>query len=455
MLRLLCVTLLSFLVFITCDPCNPLIASIIKQAIIAKAAAAGFAIPNIQCIAQHTDGTYDFEALGLVLRINPTTSQADIISGDPGEAYGLLNTTDISVVNVTAFNQFTNDATAIRVSFADALPHNSSNAGLTIGWNTQYTYNNTVSQILFDSVNPPITTYNGTSTTYDAAGGVSFHYVTINNLNHSALYYYSIIQQGNSTSNTTDIYNVTTSQLAGDATEFSFIHMADMGLDEGSGTHTGLIQQLINYSFIAHVGDISYADDYFVTATLSNDTYESIYNKWQSYVQPISSVRPYMVGVGNHEASCQEVLPTICPPSQQYFNTYNNRYMMPSKQSNATAHNMWYSINYGLLHLVFINSETDYLNSPEGPNSTFHTPDFSNTTQGEQTQYQWLLNDLSAVNRTLTPWLIVTSHRPMYSSATDNRSLTNYTYSIDLINAFEPVLQKYSVDLFLSGHVHW
>ena len=29
-------------------------------------------------------------------------------------------------------------------------------------------------------------------------------------------------------------------------------------------------------------------------------------------------------------------------------------------------------------------------------------------------QYEWLQADLATVNRSLTPWLVVTGHRPMY-----------------------------------------
>lgn len=50
-----------------------------------------------------------------------------------------------------------------------------------------------------------------------------------------------------------------------------------------------------------------------------------------------------------------------------------------------------FSFDYGNIHLVMLNTETDFtINSP---------------------QYNWLAQDLSSVNRALTPWLIVTGHR--------------------------------------------
>lgn len=31
-------------------------------------------------------------------------------------------------------------------------------------------------------------------------------------------------------------------------------------------------------------------------------------------------------------------------------------------------------------------------------------------------QYEWMENDLKSVNRTLTPWVVLAGHRPMYAS---------------------------------------
>ena len=54
----------------------------------------------------------------------------------------------------------------------------------------------------------------------------------------------------------------------------------------------------------------------------------------------------------------------------------------------------WYSYDMGPVHTAVVSSEHDL--APGSP------------------QHEWLQTDLKAVNRTLTPWLIVESHRPMY-----------------------------------------
>jgi len=69
-----------------------------------------------------------------------------------------------------------------------------------------------------------------------------------------------------------------------------------------------------SYEFLLHPGDIGYADywlkeeiqNYLPNTTIANGykVYESILNAFFDEVAPISSVKAYMVGPGNHEANC-------------------------------------------------------------------------------------------------------------------------------------------------------
>lgn len=54
----------------------------------------------------------------------------------------------------------------------------------------------------------------------------------------------------------------------------------------------------------------------------------------------------------------------------------------------------WYSFDYGVVHFTILSSEHDL-----SPSSA---------------QHQWLQADLASVDRCVTPWLVVASHRPMY-----------------------------------------
>ncbi|KAJ5813604.1 Metallo-dependent phosphatase-like protein [Penicillium pulvis] len=220
--------------------------------------------------------------------------------------------------------------------------------------------------------------------------------------------------------------------------------------------------------------------------------YESNWDLWQQWMGSVTKKIPYMVLPGNHEASCGEfdgpgnvltayldenqpnsTWPTdnltyySCPPSQRNFTAYQHRFRMPGKESGGVS-NFWYSFDYGLAHFVSMDGETDYADSPEWSfaedvsgdetlpteSETFITDsgpfgavsDVDDTKSYEQ--YKWLKADLESVDRTKTPWIVIMSHRPMYSSAYSS-------YMKKIRAAFEALFLEHGVDLYLSGHIHW
>ncbi|KAJ9201185.1 hypothetical protein DTO021D3_6091 [Paecilomyces variotii] len=222
--------------------------------------------------------------------------------------------------------------------------------------------------------------------------------------------------------------------------------------------------------------------------------YESNWDLWQQWMNNLTTKIPYMVLPGNHEASCSEfdgpnnVLTAYmnedkanstapksaltyysCPPSQRNFTAYINRFRMPGSETGGVD-NFWYSFDYGLAHFIALDAETDFAYSPEWPfirdvdgkdilpseNDTFVTDSgpFGKIDNNEYKnnkayqQYQWLVKDLASIDRQKTPWVIVMSHRPMYSTQTA-------TYQSDVRNAWEELLLKYKVDAYLAGHIHW
>ncbi|KAF2491562.1 hypothetical protein BU16DRAFT_468597 [Lophium mytilinum] len=219
--------------------------------------------------------------------------------------------------------------------------------------------------------------------------------------------------------------------------------------------------------------------------------YESNWDLWQQWMNKLSVKIPYMVLPGNHEAACAEfdgpgniltgylnddkANTTVaksgltyysCPPSQRNYTAYQHRFRMPGAESGGVS-NFWYSFDYGLAHFVALDGETDFAYSPEWPfvrdnadglpteTQTFVTDsgpfgaingNWTDNTAYEQ--YQWLKKDLESIDRKLTPWVIVMSHRPMYSSQVSS-------YQKNVRNAFEGLLLENGVDLYLSGHIHW
>ena len=68
---------------------------------------------------------------------------------------------------------------------------------------------------------------------------------------------------------------------------------------------------------------------------------------------------------------------------------------------------------------------------------------------------RFITEDLAAVNRSMTPWVIVNLHRPIYSTSSSGGSLSSVTgVANDLRAALEDVFYKYQVDLTIAGHDH-
>ncbi|KAK4246242.1 Metallo-dependent phosphatase-like protein [Corynascus novoguineensis] len=221
--------------------------------------------------------------------------------------------------------------------------------------------------------------------------------------------------------------------------------------------------------------------------------YESNWDLWQQWMNKITKQVPYMVMPGNHEATCAEfdgpgnVLTAYlnnnkmnatapqknltyysCPESQRNFTAFQHRFHMPGAETGGVG-NFWYSFDYGLVHFIALDSETDYANSPMKPFARDLKPGETHPTPGETSvtdsgpfgavdgsyddnkayqQYQWLAADLAKVDRRKTPWVIAMGHRPMYSSEVSS-------YQPKLRVAFEGLMLQHGVDAYLAGHVHW
>jgi len=200
--------------------------------------------------------------------------------------------------------------------------------------------------------------------------------------------------------------------------------------------------------FIWHIGDISYADDSFDSSPESF-TYEDVYNGYMRWFENISNTIPYMVLPGNHETECHSpsCLYGVRGASLKNFSAYNARWHMPSDVSGGVL-SMWYSFNYGAVHFVSINTETDWVNAQEEtgglPNSYYKCGSFGRT--GEY--MAWLEEDLKKAVKEreagLRPWIIVGGHRPF-----------DHVCNTDSQNPpIEDLLNKYDVDLYICGHLH-
>jgi hypothetical protein len=193
--------------------------------------------------------------------------------------------------------------------------------------------------------------------------------------------------------------------------------------------------------FVWHLGDIGYIDDSFAHDPL-HFVYESAYNGYMNWLQPLSSAMPYMVAPGNHESECHIAQCQI--HFEKYgdklnnFTAFNARWHMPHTTSGG-ALNMWYSFNYGLMHFVSINSETDFPSAEE--RSHGDASDFPAGSFGAKGEYmRWLEEDLRKANasRGVRPWIIAGGHRPCCGD----------------VPGVAQLFEKYGVVMYFAGHTH-
>lgn len=235
---------------------------------------------------------------------------------------------------------------------------------------------------------------------------------------------------------------------------FSVAIFGDMGVVNSEGTYEQLRAHQDDFDLIWHIGDISYADDWFIRGLRNLVTfgYEKTYNEYMNMMEPVTAEKPWMVLPGNHEDSCHSPACILSLHNLYHtlrnFTAYNARFRMPSMENGGTS-NMWYSFNYGPVHFVSLNTETDYPGSPEGRSSLWGDGGFGD-------QLAWLRKDLEQAQkeRTLRPWVLAAGHRPLYTVGTVDAEGNPAGYAKTLQQAVEDLFHEFGVDVYFAGHVH-
>eukprot|EP00762_Andalucia_godoyi_P006415 ANDGO_02943.mRNA.1 putative inactive purple acid phosphatase 9 len=178
---------------------------------------------------------------------------------------------------------------------------------------------------------------------------------------------------------------------------------------------------------VFHNGDISYAMGW-----------QSLWPLFHDEVSPMASKYPWMMSLGNHEYDWPGL--GFRPSWGDYGMDsggecgvpVRRRFWMPWEHGGDDC--WWYSFDYGPIHFSVVSSEHDY-------------------TLGSE-QNVWLNDDLSKVDRSKTPWVVLASHRPGYTAA-QNVSQTEGPVFDHVREALEPVAIKYNVDVVLTAHIHF
>ncbi|KAE9102711.1 hypothetical protein PF010_g14013 [Phytophthora fragariae] len=203
------------------------------------------------------------------------------------------------------------------------------------------------------------------------------------------------------------------------------------------------------------------------------------WDNWFTEQQNLTSIYPLTGINGNHETVTSSGHLNLPPYPEdmeleaENYLAYVNRLYSPISEDAKTALRTWYSMDIGLIHIVFLD---DYTGS-SGTNTTVVGTE--KWLADRNAQLEWVKKDLQSVDRSVTPWVIVVKHNPFYNTWSNHQCQCSSTiFEIDeadvekcwngtyysgtvylepgcgLMAKLEDVFSANRVDVVLTGHVH-
>mmetsp|Transcript_1844 Transcript_1844/g.5402 ORF Transcript_1844/g.5402 Transcript_1844/m.5402 type:complete len:625 (-) Transcript_1844:225-2099(-) len=262
----------------------------------------------------------------------------------------------------------------------------------------------------------------------------SLHRAVLTGLHPDTKYYYSY---GDEEHGWSEELSFMAAPAVGVGSAVRLLAIADMGQAEVDGSNEngfgeqhpslatvrGLLRHSEGRRLVIHNGDISYARGY-----------QSQWEVFFDQIEPLATRMPWMTVGGNHERdwpASGDRYGAATDSGGECGVAYDRRLKMPRKSEEEP----WYSFDFGPIHFLQYSTEVPF--SKGSP------------------QYRWIQEDLSAVNRSRTPWLIVGGHRPFYIDSTNsNPSDGDQTVASDLREALEEAFVQHKVDMTWHGHHH-
>jgi len=219
----------------------------------------------------------------------------------------------------------------------------------------------------------------------------------------------------------------------------------------------------VTLAFLADIGRTSAADSNFehldahmsdidVVMFAGDLAYSHLkHGKWDYFFHVLETYgmtrhRPIMVAAGNHDVDRH-------PGSGVIFVAYENRFQMPQIRqaiSSLDTKMVEEFYDFDIPYPLDYDYGNGYYAFTVGPSRNIVICSYSSVDPGSR-QRSWLEKELESVNRTLTPWVTVTMHNPMYNSFSSHHSDPQ---NIPTKKYLEPLFLKYRVNLVFSGHVH-
>jgi acid phosphatase type 7 len=217
-----------------------------------------------------------------------------------------------------------------------------------------------------------------------------------------------------------------------------FAIVGDLGqFPHSAETMARLLRSRNDIDAVILAGDVAYPGH-------DHRSWDTFFDFMDDY--PVAERIPLQICPGNHDID-------KLTESNEIFLAYENRFRMPQVRpaelgvydgptgvlDMATTPyplpyewgNSYYAYSYGGARFLMINA-------------------YSSMSPGSS-QYEWFLQEAKLVNRSVTPWLIVVIHTPLYNTFSHH---LNDPQIFAAKEHLEPLFVKYKVNMVFSGHIH-
>ncbi|MEI8254757.1 MAG: metallophosphoesterase family protein [Deltaproteobacteria bacterium] len=211
-------------------------------------------------------------------------------------------------------------------------------------------------------------------------------------------------------------YHFKTAPMPGDTTaDVNFAISGDSRADAVDPSNFPRDWRAIQTQIAATTGAASPDFQIFTGDAIALGTDQPSWDQWFDAAPGPFGNMPWVLLHGNHEALAVNFLVQVAQPLE---------------------HNeLYFSFDYGPVHFVVLNDSP-----PSADGLAAITGAYA----------AWLEQDLAAVNRTRTPWVIATHHKGPYTTSTHSDDPD----VLMIRNTWPPIYERHHVDLVINGHDH-
>jgi len=234
------------------------------------------------------------------------------------------------------------------------------------------------------------------------------------------------------------IRSFTTAPAPGPDSSISLAFMGDLGqFVHSEETMARLMRSRDEMDAVILAGDLAYTGE-------DHRQWDTFFDFFDDY--PLAERVPMQIVPGNHDIDKLEDddgiflayehrfrMPRIKPAELGRYNGPDGRlnmdqppYPLPYEYGNA-----YYSFTYGPAKVIMVSSYSSM--------------------EPDSIQYNWILDQLQSVKRTVTPWLLVTLHTPIYNTFGLHQKDPQIAAAKKHL---EPLFVEYGVNMVFSGHIH-